>query len=417
MKTLILSLITLALLSGAGAVVYAENGGGENLNSVIPSIDANTENIKRSEERLYHLDRGEQFYLDYINSRARTIEIWLAVIGLIIVFFVVITPLAGLVAGVNFNKRIESLEEKAKDLALQAERHFTEIEGQAKEAEAYTKQLQAASAEVMDKEPEKIEYSIQRVLADSKSSITDKLMAEAYKAQRQGDLVRAVELWQSVSHNARVEKDTLLGGKAFSNLGYIYGLREKWDKSIKAYVQAIRLNPYDATAYHNRGKAYREKGKYEKAILDHNKAIELNPEYAAAYNNRGIAYSEKGNHEKAFQDYNKAIELNPNLAPVYNNRGIVYSDKGNYEKAVQDYNKAIELNPNLAPVYNNRGSAYHKQGNLEQAVQDYNKAIELDPNNPIYYRGRSAVHKAAGKRALAETDRKKAKELEKKLST
>ena len=49
MKTLILSLITLALLSGAGAVVYAENGSSENNNSLPLSIDTNKKEIQNSE--------------------------------------------------------------------------------------------------------------------------------------------------------------------------------------------------------------------------------------------------------------------------------------------------------------------------------------------------------------------------------
>ena len=49
MKTLILSLITLALLSGAGAVVYAENGSSENNNSHPLSVDANKKETQNSE--------------------------------------------------------------------------------------------------------------------------------------------------------------------------------------------------------------------------------------------------------------------------------------------------------------------------------------------------------------------------------
>ena len=49
MKTLILSLITLALLSGTGAVVYAENGSSENNNSLPLSKDTNKKETRNSE--------------------------------------------------------------------------------------------------------------------------------------------------------------------------------------------------------------------------------------------------------------------------------------------------------------------------------------------------------------------------------
>ena len=50
MKILILSLITLALLSGAGAVVYAENGSSENNNSLTLSTDTNKKETQNSED-------------------------------------------------------------------------------------------------------------------------------------------------------------------------------------------------------------------------------------------------------------------------------------------------------------------------------------------------------------------------------
>ena len=103
-------------------------------------------------------------------------------------------------------------------------------------------------------------------------------MVAAYKAQQQKNLARAVELWQSVSHIAQAEKDISLEGKAFSNLGYIYGLTKEWDKAIKACDQAIRLNPDDAAPYNIRGIVYSKKGNYEKAFQDYNKAIKLNPD-------------------------------------------------------------------------------------------------------------------------------------------
>ena len=54
------------------------------------------------------------------------------------------------------------------------------------------------------------------------------------------------------------------------------------------------------------------KEKYEKAIADYNEAIRLDPKMAAAYTQRGYAWEAKKDYEKAIADYTEAIRLNPN---------------------------------------------------------------------------------------------------------
>ncbi len=87
--------------------------------------------------------------------------------------------------------------------------------------------------------------------------------------------------------------------------------RKKYDEAIRAYTEAIELNPNDYSFFNNRGVTFHAKGEFENAIADYTKAVEINPYHFSSYNNRGAAYEDIGIIEQAIADYRKALELEP----------------------------------------------------------------------------------------------------------
>ena len=82
------------------------------------------------------------------------------------------------------------------------------------------------------------------------------------------------------------------------------------DKSIAACTRIIKKGPETAgmaDTYYRRGMRYRDNEEYDKAIRDYDEAIRVDPKYATAYNNRGNAWSDKREYDKAFRDYDEAI--------------------------------------------------------------------------------------------------------------
>ena len=65
--------------------------------------------------------------------------------------------------------------------------------------------------------------------------------------------------------------------------GSALGKQGKYDEVIKAYEEAIRLDPKLAMAWYNKGNALDDLGKYYEAIKAYDEAIRLDPNDVAAW--------------------------------------------------------------------------------------------------------------------------------------
>ena len=124
-----------------------------------------------------------------------------------------------------------------------------------------------------------------------------------------------------------------------------------------------------------------ELGEQQQALKAYDQAIALNPQYAQAYNNRGVLRSEQGDPAGARTDCDQAIALNPQFAQAYNNRGVLRREQGEIAGARADYDQAIALNPQFALAYYNRGVLHYNQGNKADARTDFLKTRDLATND------------------------------------
>ena len=212
---------------------------------------------------------------------------------------------------------------------------------------------------------------------------------------------------QSIVKVIQPDPPELDSAEEYNERGDAYHGKKEFDKAIKDYTEAIKLEPDNAATYNKLGNSCKDKGEFTLALYNYNRAIELDPEFPNAYNGRGIVYGEMGNLDQAIKDYKTAIEIDPTYATPYNSLGKVYREKGEYNLAIKNYDKAIELNPDSAflyLIYNNRGVAYRRKGEVDQAIEDFTKAIELKPDFDWAYSNRGNAYKDKGEfdRALEE---------------
>jgi tetratricopeptide (TPR) repeat protein len=196
------------------------------------------------------------------------------------------------------------------------------------------------------------------------------------------------------------EEDTFQKGLRFLTT-------QRYDLAIKAFSEAIEVNPRNAVAYCNRGVARFFMGDHEKAVADFTSAVEIHPGYTEAFCNRGGLWAKKGDHEKAVADYTKALEIHPSYPVAYCGRGIAWADSGEYDKAIADFTMALEINPRYADAYCNRGASRFLKKDYDKAIADCTKALQIDPGYAVAYlnRGRAWFSKKDCARAIIDFEK------------
>ncbi len=193
-------------------------------------------------------------------------------------------------------------------------------------------------------------------------------------------------------------------GLAFRNL-------MRFEEALLAYERAIQLDPTDAVAYNNKSKVLSILKRYKEALLASEQAIQLNPDYPTAYYNKGFALNELKRYEEALFAFDRAIQLNPNDVLAYNGKGVTLNILKRYEEALFAFECAIQLNPNFAVAHNNKGFTLTALKRYEEALRAHERAIQLDPGYVDAYNNKSTALDFLGRTAEAQQARQKAREL------
>ena len=158
----------------------------------------------------------------------------------------------------------------------------------------------------------------------------------------------------------------------------------KHQQAIKAYNQALALNPNNLDAYEARGAAYYLKGQYDRAVVDFEHVLSKEPYRASLYTAYASVLAAQGRFEEALIALNASERLRPNHAETYFARGGVYYMLGQYPAAVADYTRTLQLRV-AADVLNARANAYLQWGYNDLAERDFKLAKQ--ENMPQHLNG------------------------------
>ena len=79
-------------------------------------------------------------------------------------------------------------------------------------------------------------------------------------------------------------------------------------------------------------------GRLEEAIRAYRQAMSLNPRYADAYTNLGHTYKDLGSRlEPAEEAYRRVLQIHPDHADTYNHLGVVLKERSLFEQASDSY--------------------------------------------------------------------------------
>jgi len=160
----------------------------------------------------------------------------------------------------------------------------------------------------------------------------------------------------------------------------------------------------DAQDALNRGIEYTLKGDYEKGIKEFTEAIKLDPLKSEYYLNRGMNFANLNQHEEAIEDLTEAIKLEPNDYKSYRTRGMSYFNLDQFDQALKDLNETLKINPNDYIAYMSLGLVYICKGDklndvfekmmyFKSAKENFEKVLTLNPDNTTLNHAKNSLNK------------------------
>jgi tetratricopeptide (TPR) repeat protein len=152
------------------------------------------------------------------------------------------------------------------------------------------------------------------------------------------------------SYNIISEKSQISVAEKHCEEGCKWLEKDKWDRAIKEFTEAIRIASDFYNAYQYRASACLKKGDYDSAIADYSEMIRLRPIKPDAYYLRAFVFHFiRNDYNRAIQDYNQCIKQDPKNAKYYYARGEAYDSRGDKKKAAEDFVRAKSLEPVVKP--------------------------------------------------------------------
>ncbi|HWQ65454.1 MAG TPA: tetratricopeptide repeat protein [Methanospirillum sp.] len=117
----------------------------------------------------------------------------------------------------------------------------------------------------------------------------------------------------------------------------------------------------EAAKYIEVGSDLQARGKLEDAIRAFDQAIEVDPYNDVAWNNKGTALVEQGQFDQAIAAFDQAVDINPNFEDAWVNKGIILKFQGKYDEAIEAFDRALEINPDNAKALKAKKDAEAKR--------------------------------------------------------
>ncbi len=167
----------------------------------------------------------------------------------------------------------------------------------------------------------------------------------------------------------------------------------KLAEALKAYNQALEIDPENPDAWNNKGLILAVAGNYKEALNCHLKAVDMDPDNVDAISNIGMIHTKLDNSQKALEWYDKALSMDPNHQTTWNNKGNLLSKMGQYQDALKCYDKALEINPEYMAAMNNKAVELIHLKRYDEALGLLNAVLKSRPlfSEGWYVKGKAYV--------------------------
>uniref|UniRef100_A0A671NKU8 dolichyl-phosphate-mannose--protein mannosyltransferase n=1 Tax=Sinocyclocheilus anshuiensis TaxID=1608454 RepID=A0A671NKU8_9TELE len=169
-----------------------------------------------------------------------------------------------------------------------------------------------------------------------------------------------------------------------------------WESEYMLFTSALKVNRNNAKLWNNVGHALENQNSYERALRYFLQATRVQPDDIGAHMNVGRTYKNLNKSREAEDAYLIAKSLMPQIIPgkkyatrvapnhlnVYINlANLIRANDSRLEEADQLYRQAISMRPDFKQAYISRGELLLKMNKPSEAKDAYLRALELDHTN------------------------------------
>jgi len=159
------------------------------------------------------------------------------------------------------------------------------------------------------------------------------------------------------------------------------------DKAIQKYLQALELNPDNASAHQRLGfLLYHVKHQFAAGLEHSAAALRLDPGNAYAHSDMGVARLRQNRPAEAIVHLQKALDALPLITePQYKPQALHYYlgqahlQQSRFAEAATSLRESLRLAPDDPDTHYLLALALACQGNIDETVRHYSRAVDLRP--------------------------------------
>jgi len=180
------------------------------------------------------------------------------------------------------------------------------------------------------------------------------------------------------------------------------------EDAIKAFDEAIHIDPQRHDVWVFMGQSFAKLGKYNESLEAYENALAMEPDDENAWMAKADVLEEMGEHGEADKSYAKTLELLDDLtmteldnSAIWSiGKGDVFTKMGKYDYALLAYENAIETasynpyileaNITMAEGWIGKGNVFNLMGQYEESAKAFDNAIKISPDyrwTPLKYKG------------------------------
>eukprot|EP01013_Petalomonas_cantuscygni_P022526 TRINITY_DN434_c0_g1_i4.p1 TRINITY_DN434_c0_g1~~TRINITY_DN434_c0_g1_i4.p1 ORF type:complete len:592 (+),score=178.84 TRINITY_DN434_c0_g1_i4:321-2096(+) len=229
----------------------------------------------------------------------------------------------------------------------------------------------ASYAAALEKDPEGIVYSVNRLSVLLEMGQFDQLTTEAEAAIEKARSMRPLPFDMVGKCLARI-------GAAKERQGDLEGAIQYYKRAMTEHRSADTLKKLQSA---------------EKEMDRRKEEAYWDPALGLKAKEEGNAHFKAQRFPEAVASYTEAIKRAPKEVAYYTNRAAAYTKLMALDQAMKDCEKALELDPTNVRAMNRKGKAYMLRKELTKALECFDRALKADPENAEATEGKAEAYR------------------------